>query len=201
MISFGNAASSHSGLIPLKTACKKRAELLWAIASKKNCINLHSAAFVTVFGRNFYNIRAILCNSFCDVITRVRQLSIVSYTMSGDVHRFGSHCYGWHKPIISIFRIFLRKVIESSFWCKFISFASCARAYETWKQWRWIKRTLTYKHKIWGKHWLYLRSHLKAFPVFSVLETCREYLLTIDLEIVEFIKKNYLAVFWKMRNL
>ena len=50
MISFGNAASSHSGLIPLKTAYKKRGELLWAIASKKNFINLHSAAFVTVFG-------------------------------------------------------------------------------------------------------------------------------------------------------
>ena len=52
MISFGNAASSHSGLIPLKTAYKKRGELLWAIASKKNFINLHSAAFDTVFGGN-----------------------------------------------------------------------------------------------------------------------------------------------------
>ena len=53
MISFGNAASSHSGLIPLKTAYKKkRGELLWAIASKKNIINLHSAAFVTDFARN-----------------------------------------------------------------------------------------------------------------------------------------------------
>ena len=41
MISFGNAASSHSGLIPLKTAYKKRGELLWAIASKKNFINFH----------------------------------------------------------------------------------------------------------------------------------------------------------------
>ena len=30
MISFGNAASSNSGLIPLKTAYKKRWELLWA---------------------------------------------------------------------------------------------------------------------------------------------------------------------------
>ena len=50
MISFGNAASSHSGLIPLKTAYKKRGELLWAIASKKNFIKLHSAAFDTVFG-------------------------------------------------------------------------------------------------------------------------------------------------------
>ena len=60
MISFGNAASSHIGLIPLKTAYKKRGELLWAIASKKNFINLHSAAFVTVFARNFvyaYNFR------------------------------------------------------------------------------------------------------------------------------------------------
>ena len=52
MISFGNEASSHSGLIPLKTDYKKRGELLWAIASMKNFINLHSAAFVTVFARN-----------------------------------------------------------------------------------------------------------------------------------------------------
>ena len=52
MISFGIAASSHSGFIPLKTADKKRGELLWAIASKKNFINLRSAAFDTVFGRN-----------------------------------------------------------------------------------------------------------------------------------------------------
>ena len=51
MITFGNAASSHSGLIPLKTAYKKRRELVWAIASK-NFINLHSFAFDTVFGRN-----------------------------------------------------------------------------------------------------------------------------------------------------
>ena len=42
-------------------------------------------------------------------------------------------------------------------------------------------RTLTSKHKIWGKNWLYLRPYFKAFPVFNVLETCREYFLTIDL--------------------
>ena len=71
--------------------------------------------------------------------------------MSRDVHRFGSHCYLWHKPIISIFWIFLRKVIESSFWRKFIYFASCAHAYETWEQSQWITRTLTCKQKIWGK--------------------------------------------------
>ena len=52
MISFGNSASSHSGLIPLKTAYKKRGEWLWAIASKKNFIKLHSAAFVRVFAHN-----------------------------------------------------------------------------------------------------------------------------------------------------
>ena len=52
MISFGIAASTHSGLIPLKTPYKERGELLWAIASKKNFINLHSAAFDTVFGVN-----------------------------------------------------------------------------------------------------------------------------------------------------
>ena len=52
MISFGNATSSHSGLIPLKTSYKKRGELLRAIASKKNLINLHSAAFVTALASN-----------------------------------------------------------------------------------------------------------------------------------------------------
>ena len=52
MISFGNVASSHSGLIPLKTAYKKRVELLPAIASEKNFFNLDSAAFVTVFALN-----------------------------------------------------------------------------------------------------------------------------------------------------
>ena len=50
-------------------------------------------------------------------------------------------------------------------------------------------RTLTCKHKIWGKNWLYLRPHVKAFPVFNVLETCGKYLLIIDLQIVVFIKK------------
>ena len=52
MISFGKAASSHGGLIPLKTAYKKKGELLCAIASKMDFINLPSAAFDTVFGRN-----------------------------------------------------------------------------------------------------------------------------------------------------
>ena len=58
MISFGNAASSHSGLIPLKK--EKGGELLWAIASKKNFTNLYSAAFVAVFAYNLvhaYNFR------------------------------------------------------------------------------------------------------------------------------------------------
>ena len=55
MISFENEASSHSGLTPLETAYEKRGELLWAIASKKNFINLHSVAFDTVFGRNLVN--------------------------------------------------------------------------------------------------------------------------------------------------
>ena len=60
MISFGTAGSSHSGLIPLKTVYKKRGELLRAISSKNNFINLRSAAFVTVFARNLvqaYNFR------------------------------------------------------------------------------------------------------------------------------------------------
>ena len=58
-------------------------------------------------------------------------------------------------------------------------------------------RTLTCKHKIWVKNWLYLRPYLKAFPVFNDLETCRVYLLTIYLGIANFILKNHLAVFLK----
>ena len=57
-------------------------------------------------------------------------------------------------------------------------------------------RTLTCKHKIWGGNWLYLRPHLKAFPIFNVLETSRKYFLKIDLGIVEFIKK-FIERFWK----
>ena len=49
-------------------------------------------------------------------------------------------------------------------------------------------RTRACKQKIWGKNWSYLRPHLKAFPVFNVLETCRVYLLTIDLGIFNFLK-------------
>ena len=50
-------------------------------------------------------------------------------------------------------------------------------------------RTLPCKHKIWGENWLYLRPYLKVFHVFNVLKTCSEYFLTIDLGIVEFMKK------------
>ena len=57
--------------------------------------------------------------------------------------------------------------------------------------------TLTCKHKIWRKNWLYLRPYLKAFPVFNVLETCRVYLLTIDLRIFKFIKINIEQFFEK----
>ena len=52
MVSSGNTASSHSGLILLKTAYKRRGELLWAIASKKNsiltCIQLLLIQFLQV---------------------------------------------------------------------------------------------------------------------------------------------------------
>ena len=49
--------------------------------------------------------------------------------------------------------------------------------------------TLTCKHKIWVKNWLYLRPYLKTFPVFNDLKTLRVYLLTIYLGIANFIKK------------
>ena len=43
--------------------------------------------------------------------------------------------------------------------------------------------------------------YLKAFPVFNALETCRVYLLAINLGIIKFIKKICRVGFWKMRNL
>ena len=52
-------------------------------------------------------------------------------------------------------------------------------------------RTLTCTHQIWAEeNWLYLWPYLKAFSVFNALETCRIYLLTIDLRIVKFIYIN-----------
>ena len=48
--------------------------------------------------------------------------------------------------------------------------------------------------------WVLLQSespYLKAFPVFNVLETCRVYLLTIDLRMFKFIKTFIERVFEK----
>ena len=61
MISFENAASSHGDYIE-NCVQKKEGNCLWVMASKKNFINLHSAAFVTVFARNLvhaYKFRII----------------------------------------------------------------------------------------------------------------------------------------------
>ena len=79
MISFGNVTSSHSGLIPIKTVYKKRGELLWAIASKKNFTNLHSAAFITDFVSQlehqiFREIPTVGCQNFF--------INFVSFEMS-----------------------------------------------------------------------------------------------------------------------
>ena len=83
-------------------------------------------------------------------VTSEISISFVSYTMTFTISA-SVHCYPWHKSIISIFRKFLQKVIESSFKCKFIFFASCARANETWKQCQWIMKTITCKLKSSGK--------------------------------------------------
>ena len=53
MISFGDAASSHSGLIPLKTAYKKKENCSGRSRVKRillTCIQL--LLLLTVFGRN-----------------------------------------------------------------------------------------------------------------------------------------------------
>ena len=56
-----NAASDLRGAgsvdyLAFETSYKKRGELLWAIASNKDFINLHSDAFDTVFGRNLVHV-------------------------------------------------------------------------------------------------------------------------------------------------
>ena len=56
-----------------------------------------------------------------------------------------------------------REVIEGSFWLQISFFsASCAREYETWKQCQWIMRTLTWKHKIWGKNFVTFEAPLPS---------------------------------------
>ena len=65
---MGNAASSHSGLIPLKTAYKKTGEFLRVIASKKNFSNLHSAAFVTVFALNLVHAYKYYANALIEFV-------------------------------------------------------------------------------------------------------------------------------------
>ena len=48
-----NAVSSHSGLTSVETVYeKKKGNLLWPIARKKNMISLRSAAFDTIFVSN-----------------------------------------------------------------------------------------------------------------------------------------------------
>ena len=63
MISSGNAASSyHSGLIPFKTAYKKKREIALGDRELEEFVNLHSSAFVTVFARDLvhaYKFRII----------------------------------------------------------------------------------------------------------------------------------------------
>ena len=61
-------------------------------------------------------------------------------------------------------------------------------------------RTLTCKHRIWGKNLVYLRAYLKAFSVFNVIETCRVYLLATDLAIVKSMKKIIERFFEKCEN-
>ena len=131
------------------------------------------------------------------------QIAVRAETVNVTVHRVG--CNSWlsykgykitetltescsdvtmyHWSLYSVISI-SRRFNRGPFWCKFYLFAKCARVYETCKQCQWIIRTLSCKHKIWGGgggNWLFLRPCWKAFPVFNVSETCREYFLTIDL--------------------
>ena len=112
--------------------------------------------------------------------------------------------WGWYLPSLSIDYVGMSKDMEKrlpqlyyikmriSYDLDFIAIGVAMAT--TWKQCQWIMRTLACKHKIWEENWLYLRPYLKAFPVFNVLKTCREYFLTIDLGIIEFIK-NFIEQF------
>ena len=51
MTSFGNAASSHSGLIPLKTAYKKRGELPQVLCLQVRVVIIHWHCFQVSYAR------------------------------------------------------------------------------------------------------------------------------------------------------
>ena len=87
MISFGNAASSHSGLTPLKTAYKKRGELHWhcfqvsyARAQLAKNINLHQKELSMTFRRN---IRYML------IIGLSSQIAVRAETVNVSAHHVG----------------------------------------------------------------------------------------------------------------
>ena len=71
---------------------------------------------------------------------------------------------------------------------QFFFFAKCTRAYDSWKQCQRIIRTLKETQNLGGKLVIF-ETLFKSLPCFNVLETCRVYLLTIDLRIFQFIKK------------
>ena len=52
MMRYGNAVSSHTGLIPSETLYEKRGGMLWQIARKKSFVSLRSAAIFTIFVSN-----------------------------------------------------------------------------------------------------------------------------------------------------
>ena len=66
---------------------------------------------------------------------------------------------------------------------------SCARGHESKKQYTWIMRTLTCKHKICERKVVHWSPDFIALRVFNDLETCRPYKLMTNLEIDKFLKK------------
>ena len=105
--------------------------------------------------------------------------------------------WGWQLPSLSINYVGMSKHMEERlpplYYIKMkisydLGFIPVGVAMAT--QWRHYVFHLSLCFSVSGENWLHLRPYLKAFTVFNVLETCLEYFLTIDLGIVEFIKKN-----------
>ena len=147
-----NRASKRSNSSPRFEFTSERPHYLLASFSSFICTcttskkqNLHQKGPSVTFRKNFrdmlitgYRNEVILrteCHAItlCDVVMprvseyRKRKAAILLNNRRGK----NSSSSDGETPIISIFRKFLRKVIESSFKCKFIFFASCARANET----------------------------------------------------------------------
>ena len=60
-------------------------------------------------------------------------------------------CCRRHHRCLSSLSLARRPLNMTGKWSRVLCKLSCVRAYETWKRWQWIMRTVTCEHNVWGK--------------------------------------------------